>query len=499
MIKVPDGYYNGYALSIPPSYAPGLIQALHYKMQHPSRNQLLALVSRYFHSVALSRIVSEVTDNCHTCVALKPLPKAVTEQTTQVPETLGVKFSADVIERASQKLLVVRETVSSFTWIKRIPDQTAETLKTALIEAILPVVPNTGAVVRVDAATTWQSLDQETQKGSGIFAKFNIKFDIGSFTNVNKNPEGENAVKEIQKEILRLDPDAKVLTDLQIASIMKQVNTRVRFKGWAAQEILLGRDQAENKKLDIRDSELTAQIKASREAHHKRVTPDPVNENFAQGDLVYVKSDLTKTQAREPHIVTGLKKGNVLFKKMKNQLRARTYSAPPQKLVKIPATKIGQNLDPKEDIPDNPSQPTTNRAGRPLRAAATKAPRAWADIQCIRCMSNHRLGYCPEDQSETTIDYTHTLSFPRPPINPQPQEQQPRVQQRLPTSREATNAHSRSQSPAVVTITENPCYKSPAKARLPPRPPTSSRSSARIRDLPKTDYDQLNRHGRTQK
>ena len=56
---------------------------------------------------------------------------------------------------------------------------------------------------------------------------------------MNKNPEGENAVKEVQKEILRLDPEAKVLTDLQIAMVMKQINTRVRFKGWAAQEILL--------------------------------------------------------------------------------------------------------------------------------------------------------------------------------------------------------------------------------------------------------------------
>ena len=502
MIKVPNGYYNGHAMSIPPSYAPGLVQALHYKMQHPSRSQLLAIISRYFHCIAMSRVVSEVTDNCHTCLSLKPLPTAVTEQTTTVPDTLGVKFSADVIERATQKLLVVRETVSSFTWVKRMLDQTVETLKTSLVEAILPVIPNSKVSVRVDAATTWQSLEQEHQKGSGILAKYNINLEIGSFTNVNKNPEGENAVKEVQKEILRLDPEAKVLTDLQIAMVMKQINTRVRFKGWAAQEILLGRDQAENKKLDIRDSDLTAQIKASREAHHKRVKPDPISEQFAQGDLIYVKTDLTKTQARETHIVFGQKNGKIQYKKLKNQLRARTYSSHLQQLVKIPAPNVDQDIKPDMDIPTTDQPNKTNRAGRPLRSAATKAPKAWADLHCIRCESQHRLGFCPEDQSESTIDYTPRKRGVRPPINPPQNRHQPRVQpepqdQQLPTSSSATTAHSRSQSPAMVTEAQNPNYRSPHKALLPPRPPISSRKSARIKDIPKTDYKHLDRHGRT--
>ena len=92
MIKVPNSHYIGYAGSIPPSLGLGLSQALHMKMQHQSKAQLLALISRYYHTIRMKRIVDPSSDNCHQCLALKPLPNAVTEQTTTVPSVLGLRF-----------------------------------------------------------------------------------------------------------------------------------------------------------------------------------------------------------------------------------------------------------------------------------------------------------------------------------------------------------------------------------------------------------------------
>ena len=78
LIKVPQGHFNGFALSVPSTYAPGLIQALHYRMQHPSKAQLQALVSRYFHTIGLQKLINEISDNCPQCLALRPFPKSLT-------------------------------------------------------------------------------------------------------------------------------------------------------------------------------------------------------------------------------------------------------------------------------------------------------------------------------------------------------------------------------------------------------------------------------------
>ena len=48
LVKTPEGYLNGSVISIPPSLFPGVINALHIKLDHPSRAQLTSLVARYF-------------------------------------------------------------------------------------------------------------------------------------------------------------------------------------------------------------------------------------------------------------------------------------------------------------------------------------------------------------------------------------------------------------------------------------------------------------------
>ena len=92
----PDGY-NSQAISVPTAIYPGLIQALHLKLNHPSKLQLMKLSNRYFYSPGTARIVEEITKNCNVCAALKQLPSELFSESTQKTEMFGSNYSADVI------------------------------------------------------------------------------------------------------------------------------------------------------------------------------------------------------------------------------------------------------------------------------------------------------------------------------------------------------------------------------------------------------------------
>ena len=132
---------------------------------------------RHFYTPGYQRIIEEVTDSCEMCTALKQLPKEVFSESTGDIEGFGSNFSADVIERNAQQILIVREKLSSFTFTTFVADQKAETLKSALISLILDLVPQSGCVV---------ALLFLTHKNTGlnkIFYCQNLSSRLGNFYN----------------------------------------------------------------------------------------------------------------------------------------------------------------------------------------------------------------------------------------------------------------------------------------------------------------------------
>ena len=144
------------AISVPGSIYPGLVQALHLKLEHPSKLQLQKLINRYFYSPGFARVIEEITLNCLVCASLKTLPKELFTQSTTETPVFGANFSADVVIRHNQKILLTREKLSQFTITRFVKDEQAQTLKTALMSSILEFIPATGAVVQVDGAPAWQ-------------------------------------------------------------------------------------------------------------------------------------------------------------------------------------------------------------------------------------------------------------------------------------------------------------------------------------------------------
>ena len=218
LIRSPEGTFNGSVISVPPALFPGVANALHLQLDHPSRAQLANLLARYFYSPGWKNIIEEISDNCLQCASLRKLPKVLIEDTTTISSSLASNFSADVIERCQPRILIVRENLSQYTRGMIIPDQTSNTLKHALISLIADLIPETGAEVRVDGATGFQVLEKEAQVSNSILSKLKIKIIIGRILNKNKNPIAENAIQEIQKEILRLTNKTGPIDPIPVSS-----------------------------------------------------------------------------------------------------------------------------------------------------------------------------------------------------------------------------------------------------------------------------------------
>ena len=233
-------------ISVPSSMYPGLIQALHLLLKHPSKLQMQKLANRYFYCPGYTRIIDDISDNCAVCASLKQLPSELLSESTAQVDTFGANFSADIIKQHGQLILLCREKLSQFTTTCFIPNEGTDATRNGLISCIIEAIPDTGTVVQVDNAPALQSLKTESESDGSVLRKLNIKIDLGRTFNKNKNPVAENAIKEFHKERLRLNPSGGPVSEIELAIITKNMNSRIRSRGFSAKEIAFQRDQVSN-------------------------------------------------------------------------------------------------------------------------------------------------------------------------------------------------------------------------------------------------------------
>ena len=374
LVKAKDGAYSGYAMVVPTSIYPGLMHTLHLRLDHPSKAQLTALTARYFYCHGYQGIIDQVTEGCLQCASVKKLPKVLLQDTTEGSGPCGLKFSADVMEQRGQKLLLVRESLTQFTWATLIEDQKADTLETALLTMILPFTPSAGAVVRTDGGTGFQSL---AARSDTELKKRNIQLEIGRLHNSNKNPQAENTVKEFEKEMLRYDQDIKLLRNIDICHILKSMNTRIRYQGLSSQEMFMKRDMIKNEEIEVNDTKLSdgqkenrtkqSEYQATFQSKSKKKTPPQV---FKVGQFVFIRNTDTKLSPRELHVVCDLKtvrgKDFVVVRKAQYQLRHKTYLLRPEELIPapivntLPETDVESDDETDLDVPDTETEPETD-------------------------------------------------------------------------------------------------------------------------------------------
>ena len=113
-----------------------------------------------------------------------------------------------------------------------IPDETAETLMDNMLPMILDYVSEIGSVIRTDNAPAFQKLVAMSLQDNSVFKNLNIILQLGDALNPNKNPIAENAVKELEKEFLRLNLSNKQIQPVTLSLAVKNVNSRIRQRGF---------------------------------------------------------------------------------------------------------------------------------------------------------------------------------------------------------------------------------------------------------------------------
>ena len=332
MVKSRDGHFpGGLTISVPHHLMSGISFSLHIKLGHPSKGQLTSLMARYFYCTGGVNIIHSVVENCVQCRSVSQVPKEFAEDLTEKVEAFGTHFSIDIIERKSQKIFLAREKLSQYTWLELVPDQTAVSLRAAIIKTLLPWTHSGGAVVRSDGAKALESIAMEATRDGSVFKEYGISFDIGRPHNVNKNPIAENAIRECEREILRHKPEKNMLSKEDLAIVAKRMNERIRDRGVAAKEILTRRDLVLNVPKNIQDKDLGQdqfEKRLTRNHQTKSRRGEQANKYdvaFHTGDVIFIRNQLSKHQPREQFIVIGFKKDMIQVQKLHSKFGSKIY------------------------------------------------------------------------------------------------------------------------------------------------------------------------------
>ena len=336
------------AIVVPQSLFPGLAHALHLKTMHASKLQMNKLMSRYFYAVGHKRMIDEAVDNCQVCLSLKQLPKELFPETTGDITGFGSHFACDIMVRNTQKILLIREKLTQFTMAKILEHETADDILSAIVVSIADMIPEYGTVIRTDNAPQFQRLNSLSNDPNSWLKKFNIKIELGSTFNHNRNPIAENLVKECHKEINKAGYTNDVLNDIQITQVVKNINSRVRDRGLSAKEMCFMRDQATNRNILHKDEDLKLKQKEKRMSNHNK--PSDTDYSFDVGDEVMVKDQMTKLKPREKFVVVSpsQEENKVTVQKREKKFTARQYNIPKHQLLKVPrkaAMKAKQKIN----------------------------------------------------------------------------------------------------------------------------------------------------------
>ena len=134
------------------------------------------------------KVLKSVFDTCdYPCQASRIWPKeALTYSMQTKPSYVGQFFNADVLEESKQRILVLRENLTSYTDATIIPNQTKQALKDSLVSLTSRMKLGNNLSIRVDNHSLLVSLcSDKSLEPLGIF------LESGLLKNVNKNVTAE--------------------------------------------------------------------------------------------------------------------------------------------------------------------------------------------------------------------------------------------------------------------------------------------------------------------
>ena len=351
---------DAWAYSIPHSLYPGLAQALHIRLAHPSKGQLATVMNKHFYMPGYLAVLEEISANCLHCQSMKLLPKVLIPSQEPDINVFASRFSADVLERSSQRIMVVREELTQMVLTDSIPDQTATSLKESLIKLVTPFVSDQGTIVRTDGAAAFSRLASDAMDEDDVLHRAGIKLEIGRVTNKNKNSQAENAIKLLEKEILRYRPGLGHISSNDLVLITRQLNLRPNKSGFSPRELLLNRSWTNNSPLNLDDKALASTLSLNRRRQNQHQEnhllskghQKPEKTDLKTGDLVFLRSNPDKHRVRDLFTVVNVDKDFIDIKKTEGQFRSRSVKVRYQELIKAktPSNSIEINQSENDDL-----------------------------------------------------------------------------------------------------------------------------------------------------
>ena len=323
---------------VPKELASGLISALHLQLGHPTKTQFKKVWDRYFFALDSEGMIENCTMGCPLCTSMQKIPKELFEQSTrEVPVTVGSVFSADVLRREGQKILVLQDIFSSFLVAQMIPNEQSSTLQQNVVHLSANYKHPSGCSIRVDTAPGFKAL-----KGDKFLHSIGIELDYGRVKNKNQNATIDKAIQDLEKEIKRLAPKAGPISAGLLAVAVCNTNSRVRGCGLSAKEILTKRESYSGNPLKFNDEDVSSARYEGRLRNHdssarsKASGAQPArNAQVSAGDIVHVKSDGSKHKAREFYMVMSVDQ-----KRSTAQLQKFCGSTLREKQYKVKLTEI---------------------------------------------------------------------------------------------------------------------------------------------------------------
>ena len=363
---------------VPGSILRGLVTALHIKCKCPSRKELENIMARYWFSINMAKTVQDVWEKCNTCQSLKQAPREFFEQSSTLSGALGTKWSADIIKSDRQLIFITREKLSNFTVTKLIQDETANSIKEAIIQSTAELIPGEGLEIQVDNASAMQALVNDSH-----LLRYKIHIKLARKKNKDSNPVAEKAVQEFKKEKLKFNPSGGAISDLDRALITASLNRRVRNSKMSARELLTTRDQNTGSKLAVDDRIIADEQLLRRKANHLSSARSKVPKSVPAaeskvwpGALVMLKKDKDKNRARERYIVIKLDKvpGQCWIKKLENQIRQENYLVKNTEIELCPKQSLPKHTQP---CPPFNSSPQFNQKDPKTMKGNTLAKHGW--------------------------------------------------------------------------------------------------------------------------
>ena len=312
---VMSGNLNRERIVVPKPLVPALLYHLHnHNEQHPVKSQQKARFTRQFYAIHLEKHLELLYKNCYKCSVVQKLPKEVIVNETQT-EVKGPQthFHADVVKRASQNILTIKDHFSSYQDAMLIQSEKAQDLKEGLIMLTSSIRRPSDIFISVDNSPGFKSLINSTDKDL-----MKLKINLVKTDEINKNANAviDKGCQELEEELKRLDPECVKINSATLKLAILNLNSKLRRRGnISAYEINTARDQNTGDNMNLDDDSLRSDQKEKRTDARKAKDKD-----INVGDTVTTTNKSDKHKANDMFIVTAKENDKVSVQKILHPL-----------------------------------------------------------------------------------------------------------------------------------------------------------------------------------